>query len=119
MPKIWKEQFDPARHQNRMDSTGVTLHPIANFVPTWVYFVRVCSFTFEFHSIAQINDCLEYYSHKLRPSSRLEIGSSDHWEVQRWFERLPMYLAEEPKRKRVVRALTSALEQFGADSPVT
>ena len=119
MPKIWKEQFDPTRHQNRMDSKSVAHRPIANFVPTWVYFVRVCSFTFEFHSVAQIDDCLDYYARKLRPSSRLNIGAADHWEVQRWFERLPMYLAEEPKRQRVVRALTSAREQFGADAPVS
>jgi len=32
------------------------------------------------------------------------------WEVERWFERLPLYLLEEPKRKKVLQALTHALE---------
>ena len=85
----------------------------ANLVPQWVYFVRACSFTFEFHSVAQINQCLEYFERKLHPSSRLDIGAADHWEMQRWFERLPIYLSEEPKRKRIVKALAASIEQFG------
>jgi hypothetical protein len=31
------------------------------------------------------------------------------WEVERWFERLPMYLLENPKRLKVVDALGKAL----------
>lgn len=31
------------------------------------------------------------------------------WDVERWFERLPMYLQEEPKREKVVKALSRAL----------
>jgi hypothetical protein len=31
------------------------------------------------------------------------------WEVERWFERLPMYLLEEPKRQKVLKALSKAL----------
>jgi hypothetical protein len=38
-----------------------------------------------------------------------------HWEAQRWFERLPMYLLEEPKRRKVVLALRQAL-QFAEES---
>jgi hypothetical protein len=26
------------------------------------------------------------------------------WDVERWFERLPMYLLEEPKRQKVLKA---------------
>jgi hypothetical protein len=32
------------------------------------------------------------------------------WEVERWFERLTMYLLEEPKREKVVKALREALD---------
>jgi hypothetical protein len=32
------------------------------------------------------------------------------WEVERWFERLPMFLFKEPKRQKVVKALRKALE---------
>ena len=37
------------------------------------------------------------------------------WEVERWFERLPMYLLEEPKRQKVLKALhkTLALVETG------
>jgi hypothetical protein len=37
------------------------------------------------------------------------MGAADHWEAHRWLERLPMYLLEEPKRKKVVKALNQAL----------
>ncbi len=71
--------------------------------------VEVASFTFRFVSTEQIEDCLAYYERKTHHSSRLRIGSADHWEVQRWFERLPMYLLEESKRDKVVKALRRAL----------
>ena len=114
MAKAWKEELDWTRHQNKMDAP-VDRRPDVSFVPKWVFFVRVCSFTFEFHTIAQIADCLGYYSQKIHPSSRADLGSADHWEAQRWFERLPMYLMEEAKRQQVVKALDSALEQFEAE----
>jgi hypothetical protein len=79
-------------------------------------FVSVCSFIFEFHSIKQIEVCLEFYSFKNHPSNRADIGSADHWECQRWFEQLPMYLLEEPKRKKVVKALREAVLQFTMDN---
>jgi hypothetical protein len=77
--------------------------------PTHVLMVHVASFTFHYFSIAQILDCLAYYSQKVHPSSRASVGAADHWEVQRWFERLPMYLMEEPKRLKVVKALERAM----------
>jgi hypothetical protein len=54
------------------------------------------------------------------PSSRIaakalaaDLGedwrSQRGWEVEGWFERLPMYLLEEPKRPKVVKALSNAL----------
>jgi hypothetical protein len=78
-------------------------------IPKSVLMVNVVSFTFQFFSIEQVRDCLAYYERKTHPSSRLSIGAADHWEAQRWFDRLPMYLLEEPKRARVVRALSRAL----------
>ena len=83
-----------------------------------VWFVRVCSFTFEFQTAEQLEACLAYYGQKIHPSSRVpEVYFGDHWEAQRWFERLPMYLLEEPKRKRVVAALEKALKQWREDRP--
>jgi hypothetical protein len=72
--------------------------------------VRVCSFTFEFHSFEQLQACPDFYSLKILPSSRADIGGASHWEAQRWYERLPMYLREEKNRVQVVSALEKALE---------
>jgi hypothetical protein len=72
--------------------------------------VSVASFTFQFASVEQIKDYLAYYERKIHPSSIADIGSADHWEAQRWFEKLPMYLLEEPKRSKVVKALRRALD---------
>lgn len=119
MAKIWKERYDSRPHQNKMWGVPADKSPDPKLVPRWVFFVRVCSFTFEFHSLNQIEACLEYYSEKVHPSSRLPVYTEnlggDHWETQRWFERLPMYLLEESKRQKVVKALASALAQFEAE----
>jgi hypothetical protein len=85
--------------------------------PHRVYFVQVEGFTFEFHSIDQARACLDFYRRKIPPSSRVspaDIGSADHWEVQRWFERLPGELRRASKRTRVVAALEQALESMAA-----
>ncbi len=86
--------------------------------PRRVLFVSVCAFTFEFHSLDQLRACLAFYARKHHPSRRRDIGGADHWELERWFERLPLYLREESKRERVVAALQSALAEFDAPSPV-
>ena len=83
--------------------------------------VRVASFTFRFCSLEQLRDCLAYYEMKTHPSSMIpeekiaaDLGSDwrrKRWpELQRWFDKLPMYLLEEPKRQKVVKALTEALQ---------
>ncbi len=78
-------------------------------IPRKMLKVVVASFTFRFISVDQIKDCLAYYEKKTHPSSIQHIGGADHWEFQRWFERLPMHLLEEPKRVKVVKALERAL----------
>ena len=115
MPKIWSEPFDWTKHRNHMEgvASATTCHDRApTLLRSQVYFVRVCSFTFQFHSIQQIQACLDYYTRKIQPSSRVDIGAADHWECERWFERLPLFLREESKRQRVVKALRDALKKF-------
>jgi hypothetical protein len=96
------------------------LDGIASLIPREVIVVRVASFTFRFKTIEQLQECIEYYQQKTRPSSRVrgktiaaQLGEDWRkrrgWEVERWFERLPMYLLEEPKRQRVLKALSKAL----------
>jgi hypothetical protein len=120
MAQIWAELYDCAKHQDRM--LGVPGIPSRGPVPQSlethrVYFVRVCSFTFEFHSIQQIRECLAFFSRKVRPSSRASLAGLcpgfEHWEAQRWFDRLPMRLLEERRRVPIAQALSQALERFG------
>ena len=93
----------------------------ASLLPRHVIVVRVASFTFRFGSIQQLRECLQYYQKKIHSSSRVaakkiaaDIGedwrTQRGWEVERWFERLPMYLLEEPKRQKVLKALSKALD---------
>jgi len=125
MAQIWKEIFDPKRHFDKMhDFTKLPGVPREQYwrAPTLqrypVYFVRVCGFTFEFHSIRQLEVCLEFFSRKVRPSSVIRFSASDrqmqwlHWVCQRWSERLPMQLLEERRRVRIVPALRQALTKF-------
>lgn len=93
---------------------------LASLIQKHVIVVHVASFTFRFASSTQLRECLEYYQQKIHPSSRIsaqnlaaDLGEDWReqrgWEVERWFERLPMYLLEEPKRQKVLKALANAL----------
>jgi hypothetical protein len=100
----------------------------ASLAPRHILTVRVASFTFKFDTTEQLRECIRYYERKTHPSSRIpakaiatDIGDDWRiqrgWEVERWFERLPMYLLEEPKRLKVLKALSKALELVEAEKP--
>src|SRR5438034_9292935 len=120
MADIWKEVYKPKRKGSPAANPGST-HMIYEFPPPpalptslspkEVWYVRVCSFTFAFHSMAQLEACFAYYSRKIHSTSRI-TEDNPLQEPQRWFERLPMYLLEEPKRKKVVAALQLALNRW-------
>jgi len=38
------------------------------------------------------------------------------WDVERWFERLPMYLLEEPKRQKVLRKRRAVIFNWEFDT---
>ena len=87
-------------------------------VPDWTYTVEVCSFTFRFRSLEQVEEYLAYYRQKIHPSSADDgkDASLDHWERQSRFDELPLYLREEPKRLKVIKALERALQQWRAEN---
>jgi len=62
MPRYWKEPLDTDKHRDFMSDRSVggrsVVPPRDNLLPHWVYFVNVCSFTFQFHSLQQIEQCL-------------------------------------------------------------
>jgi len=82
-----------------------------NLCEAWVYFVQECNFTFTFMNLEQAKECLEYFSLKIHPSTRVDIGAADHWEVQRWHERLPGHLKSEKKRTKIVKALKKLIDE--------
>jgi hypothetical protein len=120
MPQIKIEPFDPMRHGNPMwyidDAQRKRYWKSPTLTDYKVCLVTVCSFTFIFHSTEQIEMCLGYYRAEHHPSSRLPVYTEnlggDHSETQRWFEKLPQYLLEKPKRLKVVNALEKALREY-------
>jgi hypothetical protein len=121
MARHWHEPYDPNRHRNRMLGAGPPADesPDPIILPRSVFFVEAAGFTFEFHSLDQLRAALEYFAQKVRPSSRIPhfpSGSVDHWEGQRWYDRIPMKLLKESRRLRVVKALTEALAHFSGGS---
>ncbi|MFC4310868.1 hypothetical protein ACFPN2_17365 [Steroidobacter flavus] len=109
---IWKERFDPSRHEDRMDSSkhlDYAADPHESLRTHWVYFAEVAGFTFEFMSLDQARECLRYFEQRLHPSTRADIGSAYHWEMQQWYERIPGYLKSDRNRPEVVRALKTML----------
>jgi hypothetical protein len=116
--KWWREPLDPAKHRDHFSSGQWTTpsRPADRLIPAWVYFVEVCGFTFEFVSLAQLRECLRYYERKLFPSSRQPVFAPESGEWLHWYERLPLYLREEPKRQKVVTALSRAVEAFATEA---
>jgi len=113
--RIWTEAYRSGKHSAPWEYWGsIDDHLRApSLIPRNVLMVSVASFTFQFFTEQQLRDCLEYFSRKTHPSSRVTIGAADHWEAQRWFERLPMHLLEDPKRLKVISALSEALRLIG------
>jgi hypothetical protein len=139
MARIWKEKrkrvagwipsdkvLDPQVIHCLMvgDAPPAEFSPDPAIIPEWVYCVHVCGFTFRFWSIKQIQACLDFYSRKLHPSSRILVSEEMLYHIpnrsmlQRWYDRLPSYLREESKRQQVVKALKKSLKQFGNDPPL-
>ncbi len=122
MATIRFEQFDELRHRNMMDAVpdGFRRQHLAapTLVPHTVCVVSVAGFAFVFHSLEQVRACLDYYRREHHPSSRLPVHTGayggDQSETQRWFERLPQYLLEKPKRAKVVSALEQAARDYAA-----
>ena len=81
----------------------------------WIYYVRVCGFTFNFYSLEMIRRYIAHYSVKILPSRCRTAAHVNHDLRQMPFNRLPLYLRENSKRPRVVSALTRALAQFERD----
>ena len=109
----WKEPLDVARHRDFLsgaqDAGGV---PVDRSISDgWVYFVRVCGFTFSFVNLDQVREAIQYFGQTVHPARRSPDRHLEHY-WQRWFERLPAGFIGGSKRTRVRRGLTVALTSF-------
>ena len=80
--------------------------------PEQIFYVEVCGFTFAFYSMHMMKLYLEFYSQKILPSRCRDTPHVNHDLRQTEFMRLPLYLREEPKRLKVIKALTKAMADF-------
>lgn len=109
MAHFWRERNHGRRFGDRAWS-----HPrlTSDLDPRTDICVKVCSFTFHFESVDEIDEYINFYSQTTHPSSRRPMpegmDSFARWHAQRWFERLPLDLQEEPKREKVLKALHKA-----------
>jgi hypothetical protein len=76
--------------------------------------VREGNFTFQFHSLAQIKECLEHFEAVAHPSTMLPNITLEHY-WQRWFERLPTGLRSGRRKIRIIKALRKALTRFSEE----
>ena len=77
------------------------------------YCVEVCSFTFRFSDMEEIQEYIQYFSEKTHDSTRAKkTYDFDHYDAQTKFTRLPMQLESNQKRPRVLKALCRALDEF-------
>lgn len=120
MATVETQDFDEARHPNPMqwfdDTQRERYRRAPTLAPYKVCLVTVKGFTFIFHSVEQIRLCLDYFGRRTHPSSRLPVYTQnlggDHWETQRWFDRLPQHLLEARTRPLVVSALERAVIDY-------
>jgi hypothetical protein len=119
MARWWTEPLDPNRHRDFMSTCHIGGLPIEpprdRLIERRVYFVEVAGFTFQFASLDQLSEALTYFEAKVHRSSRVPDVSLEHY-WQRWFERLPQWLSEEPRKTRVVAGLSRALRAFKSET---
>ena len=117
MARIWKEANDGRRYGDKLSEPLPRY--ARNLVKNEFICVSVCSFTFRFESKEEIAEYISFFEKKTHPTSRvpdemLADCSFRHWHSQRWYERLPLFLQEEPKRKKVLKTLGEAVAMIEA-----
>lgn len=114
MSKHWKEEADPEVHRDYMSTYQVQGNPVKvtnKLVEQYVYFVRECSFTFQFTNLDQLDEMIDYLSKKVHPSTRADHVVIEHW-WHSWQERLPSGLLKGKNREKILKAMDRAREEF-------
>lgn len=115
MSNVWREIADPKKHHDYMSTRNEGGVPVEasrdNLIEKWVYFANVCNFTFQFVGIEQVQECKEYFTQSIHPSTREEGHDLEHY-WHPWYSKLPKGITKEPKRQRVIKALDQILDQW-------
>ena len=117
MSKHWKEPYTKEAAQAVGIHTFEGVRVVGEPDSPWIFYVRVCGFTFGFFSLDMLREYIAYYSLKVLPSSRFfgrfATGpAASVGDGQGPFDRLPTYLRSRGKRGKVQRALEKALRDF-------
>jgi len=95
MSKFWREEADPKKHLDFISTHNQCGIPIEaskdNLIKKWVYFAEVNNFVFQFANLAQIKECIAYFSKKTHPSTRTENITLEHY-WHPWYSKLPKSL---------------------------
>ncbi|MEL7362573.1 MAG: hypothetical protein AAFN13_10915 [Bacteroidota bacterium] len=119
MAKHWKEPYtrEAAQALGIHDFEGRPILGDAN--TRWIYYVRVCSFTFGFFSLDELDRYLAFFERKTLPSGTVAgpFSSGPAASVgdgKSVFERLPGRLRARNNRETVRKALARARSDFKA-----
>ena|SRR6185437_1321212 len=117
MARMWRELGD-GRRFGFQEVEPLPPHA-RSLINNEVICVHVCSFTFRFVSKREIEEYIKFFQAKTHPTSRvpasmLPDSNFRQWHSQRWYERLPLFLQEESKRKKVLKALSEAIAMLEA-----
>ncbi|MCW8879960.1 MAG: hypothetical protein OQK04_18130 [Kangiellaceae bacterium] len=115
MSKVWREEADPKKHADFMSNCMEGGMPISksrdNLIPKWVYLADVCNFTFQFASLKQVKECIEYFEKKVHPGTIGEHPPYEHY-WQQWYCKLPKGINRGNKREKVLKALNQILDKW-------
>ncbi|MEM6784468.1 MAG: hypothetical protein AAF624_12125 [Bacteroidota bacterium] len=121
MAKHWKEPYtlEAAQALGIHDFEGRAV--LGDAHTRWIYCVRVCSFTFGFFSLDELDRYHAFFSRRTLPSSMIEgpFSSGPAASVgdgQSVFERLPGRLRARRNRETVHKALARARNDFARGS---
>ncbi len=111
MSKQWKESYT----REAAEAVGIQDYEHCKILgdpdSQWIYYVRVCGFTFGFFSLEMILEYRDFYSRKLAPST-LGQAAAAVGQGQSKFDRLPLRLRRSGKREKVLAALEKAITYF-------
>jgi hypothetical protein len=77
-----------------------------------IYFVTAGRFTFQFSSLAELEQCIETLSQKILPPTVFEYEGKQYYANRHWLSRLPGKVKSWRDRQKAIKVLVKARESF-------